>query len=252
MADRPSAADVLRSLWLYLFGVVTMPVGFAGALVVWLLTVAFDRRLVILHLYSCFWASWYTWFSPFWKVEIHGKEKIDRRKVYVMVSNHQSMLDILVLYRLFVHFKWVSKAELFKIPLSGWNMSMNRYIRLHRTSRTSIRRMMEDSRRALEEGSSLMIFPEGTRSTTGELGRFKEGAFRLAKETETPLLPIVLYGTGEALPKHGFFVRGRHRLQVWILDEIPVETLRSLSVEELTEHTRQLIAARLEQLKGRS
>ncbi len=252
MTRKLTFGDVVRSLWLYLFGVVTMPVGFAGALVVWLLTVAFDRRLVILHLYSCFWASWYTWASPFWKVEIHGKEKIDRRKVYVMVSNHQSMLDILVLYRLFVHFKWVSKAELFRIPLSGWNMSMNRYIRLHRTSRTSIRRMMEDSRKALEEGSSLMIFPEGTRSATGELGRFKEGAFRLAIEARKPILPIVLYGTGDALPKHGFWVRGRHRLQVWILDEVPVERVTSMGVEELTEYVRTLIATKLEALRRSS
>ncbi len=248
-ASKTSFADILRSLWLYLFGVVTMPLGYVGAVIVWLLTVLFDRRLVVLHLYSCFWASWYTWISPFWKVEIRGKEKIDRKKVYVMVSNHQSMLDILVLYRLFVHFKWVSKAELFKVPFSGWNMSMNRYIKLHRTSRTSIRRMMEDSRRTLESGSSVMIFPEGTRSTSGRVERFKEGAFRIARDSGKPILPIVLYGTGNALPKHGFWVRGKHRLQVQILDEIPPETFREMTVEELTEHTRNLITEEYEKMR---
>ncbi len=244
--------DVMRSLWLYLFGVITMPIGFVGAVVVWLFTVLFDRRLVVMHQYSCFWASWYTWFSPFWKVKIEGKEKIDRRKVYVMVSNHQSMLDILVLYRLFVHFKWVAKAELFKAPFAGWNMSMNRYIKLHRTSRTSIRRMMEDSRKTLESGSSVMIFPEGTRSTTGKVEHFKEGAFHLAKNTETPLLPIVLCCTGDALPKHGFWVRGKHRMRVKILDPVPPETFREMSVNELTEYIRMLITKEHERMKKRA
>ncbi len=239
----------MRSIWLYLFGALTMPVGFAGALIVWLLTVLFDRRLVMLHLYSCFWASWYTWISPFWRVEIRGKEKIDRKKVYVMVSNHQSMVDILVLYRLFVHFKWVSKAELFKFPFSGWNMTLNRYIKLQRTSRTSIRKMMEDTRRTLKSGSSVMIFPEGTRSATVEVGRFKEGAFLIAKETATPILPIVLYGTGNAIPKHGFWVRGKHRLQVHILDEVPPETFKEMPVEELTEYTRNLIVREYEKMR---
>jgi 1-acyl-sn-glycerol-3-phosphate acyltransferase len=226
-----------------------MPVGYVGAVIVWLLTVLFDRRLVVLHLYSCFWASWYTWASPFWKVEIQGKEKIDRKRVYVMVSNHQSMLDILVLYRLFVHFKWVSKAELFRAPLSGWNMSMNRYIKLHRTSRASIRQMMEDSRKTLEEGSPVMIFPEGTRSTSGKVERFKEGAFRIAKDTGRPILPIVLYGTGEALPKHGLVVRGKHRMKVHILDEIPPEFFKEMTVDELTEYTRNLIIGEYEKMR---
>ena len=249
MASKTSFMDVLRSLWVYLFGVITMPLGFVGAVVVWLLTVLFDRRLVVLHLYSCFWASWYTWISPFWKVKIMGKEKIDRKKVYIMVSNHQSMLDILVLYRLFVHFKWVSKAELFKAPLAGWNMSMNRYIKLHRTSRTSIRRMMEDSRKTMESGSSVMIFPEGTRSTTGKVERFKEGAFRLAKDTGRPLLPIVLCCTGDALPKHGFWVRGKHRMKVKILDPVSPETFRDMSVDELTQYIHDLISAEHDRMK---
>ena len=241
--------DILRSLWLYLFAVITMPVGFAGAFLVWLVTVLFDRRLVILHLYSCFWASLYTWAAPFWKVTIENKEKIDSKKVYVMVSNHQSMLDILVLYRLFVHFKWVAKIELFKIPLVGWNMSLNRYIRLRRGHRSSILHMIRDGREMLRSGSSLMIFPEGTRSETTEINRFKEGAFHLAKETGVPLLPIVLDGTGRAIPKHGAFIRGKHHLKVRILDEIPPETFRGMSTTELTAHVREIMIRELERMR---
>jgi len=102
-------------------------------------------------------------------VTIVNRERIRRDATYVIVANHQSLLDILVLFRLFVHFKWVSKAELFRIPCIGWNMTLNRYIRLRRGNPESIAAMMRDAERTLAEGSSLMIFPEGTRSADGRL-----------------------------------------------------------------------------------
>ena len=114
----------------------------------------FARRGVILHKFTCFWASLYTWLNPAWRVRIEGREKIRREAAYVIVANHQSLLDILVLFRLFVHFKWVSKVENFRVPFIGWNMSLNRYIKLHRGSSGSVSRMMNACKRALcEEGT---------------------------------------------------------------------------------------------------
>jgi len=104
---------------------------------------------------------------------VEGREKIRRDATYVIVSNHQSQLDILVLFRLYVHFKWVSKSEIFKIPLIGWNMVMNRYIKLRRGDKESIAQMMADSEERLAEGSSIFIFPEGSRSPDGRLKPFK-------------------------------------------------------------------------------
>ena len=104
------------------------------------MTVLFDRRLVLLHRFTCFWASLYTWLNPAWRVRIEGREKIRPRTAYVMVANHQSLLDILVLFRLFTHFKWVSKIENFRVPCVGWNMSLNRYIKLRRGDRAERRR----------------------------------------------------------------------------------------------------------------
>ena len=250
MASFGKIADIFQSLWLYLFAIITMPVCFIISFMIWLVTVPFDKRLVLLHAFSCFWASLYTWAAPFWKVSIEKRGKIDRKKVYVMVSNHQSMVDILVLYRLFVHFKWVSKIENFRIPIAGWNMSLNRYIRLARGKKSSILHMMRDGKKALSEGSSLMIFPEGTRSETKEIGRFKEGAFLLAKETNSPILPIILDGTGEALPKHGFFMRGKHYIKVRVLDEIPPEFYQTRSTKELMMYTRDLMVKELEKMRN--
>jgi 1-acyl-sn-glycerol-3-phosphate acyltransferase len=213
---------------------------FPVAVVVWATTAPFDRRLVVLHQFTCFWASLYTWTNPLWPVTVEGRERIDPRETYVMVSNHLSLLDILVLFRLFRHFKWVSKIENFKIPCIGWNMRLNRYIPLKRGDRESVREMMDACERTLAAGSSIMMFPEGTRSKTGVLQPFKPGAFELALRSGRPLLPIVLEGTSNALPKRGFVLRGHHPIRVTVLDPIPVERFAELDAKALTELTRQL------------
>jgi 1-acyl-sn-glycerol-3-phosphate acyltransferase len=89
---------------------------FIAALVIWALTVPVDRRLVVLHLFTSFWASLYLWIMPAWSVNVDGRRPYAWKRNYVIVSNHQSQLDILVAFRLFIPFKWVSKAEVFKLP----------------------------------------------------------------------------------------------------------------------------------------
>lgn len=228
--------------WAFL--TVTSVMLFFVAVLIWVTTVAFDRRLAVLHRFTCFWASLYSWTNPAWPVRIEGRERIEQGKAYVMVANHLSLLDILVLFRLHTHFKWVSKVENFNIPFIGWNMRMNRYIEIRRGDRSSVVQMMREARAALEGGSSIMMFPEGTRSL-GRLKSFKPGAFELAKDTASPLLPIVIQGTAEALPKRGFVLQGRHPITITILEPIPPERFRDLSVEALTERVRDRIADQL-------
>ena len=122
--------------WAFL--VVTSLLLFPVAVLTWAITAPFDRRKVILHRFTCFWASLYTWFNPAWPLRIEGREKINRSEAYVMVSNHLSLLDILVMFRLFTHFKWVSKIENFRVPFIGWNMSFNGYVKLKRGDRASL------------------------------------------------------------------------------------------------------------------
>ena len=131
--------DRIVGLGLIVFIALSSMVLFMCALAVWLLTVLFDKRLVLLHYFSSFWASIYLWIMPAWSVSIEGRENI-KKKTYVVVSNHQSLLDILVAFRIFFPFKWVSKAEIFKLPFIGWNMTLNRYIKLIRGDKESIRR----------------------------------------------------------------------------------------------------------------
>lgn len=218
---------------------------FPVAVGVWALTAPFDRRLVVLHRFTCFWASLYTWLNPAWPVSVEGREQIDPRVPYVMVSNHQSLVDILVLFRLFRHFKWVSKIENFRIPFIGWNMRLNRYIPLVRGKRESVVRMMELCEAALRGGSSVMIFPEGTRSVDGRLRAFKPGAFELALRTRAPILPIALDGTARALPKRGYLLQGKHPITVRVLEPLEPASFAGLSIDELGERVRARIAREL-------
>ncbi len=230
----------------WLFIVVSSIVLFPIAVVIWLSTVAFDRRLVVLHQFTCWWASLYSWLNPVWPVRIEGRERIDRRTAYVMVANHQSLLDILVLFRLFVHYKWVSKIENFRVPCIGWNMSLNRYIKLRRGDRDSVAQMMAACERTLGEGSSIMMFPEGTRSRDGRLQAFKPGAFTLALRSRKPILPIVVQGTAAALPKRGFVLRGHHAITIRVLDAIPYRTFADWSVDRLSDYVRDVISQELD------
>jgi 1-acyl-sn-glycerol-3-phosphate acyltransferase len=233
------------SLLFWVFLVVSSLLLFPVALLIWAATVCFDRRLVLLHRFTCFWASLYTWLNPVWRVHIDGREKIRPDTAYVMVANHQSLLDILVLFRLFTHFKWVSKIENFRVPAIGWNMSLNRYIKLRRGDKTSIAEMMAACERALAAGNSVMMFPEGTRSVDGRLREFKHGAFTLAQRTGSPLLPIVVHGTSNALPKRGFVLQGRHAIRLRVLDAIPHRNFADKPVEVLTQEIRERFAAEL-------
>jgi 1-acyl-sn-glycerol-3-phosphate acyltransferase len=235
----------LYSTAFWVFLTVSSILLFPGALLVWAATLPFDRRKVALHRYTCFWGSLYTWLNPVWPVRIVGRERIRRDETYVMVANHLSLLDILVLFRLFTHFKWVSKIENFRVPCIGWNMSLNGYIKLRRGDRNSVIEMMRECERTLAAGNSIMMFPEGTRSPTGRMRAFKTGAFELALKSRRPILPIVITGTSDALPKRGFVLQGRHPIQVKVLEPIPYEAFAGKSAEEVTEQVRDVIAEEL-------
>jgi 1-acyl-sn-glycerol-3-phosphate acyltransferase len=236
----------LLSLVFWIFLTTTSILLFPAAVVIWAVTAPFDRRKWLLHQFTCFWASLYTWFNPAWPVTVEGREKIDRGSAYVMVANHESLLDILVFFRLFTHFKWVSKIENFRVPFIGWNMRLNKYIPLKRGDKASIVQMLRLCRETLATGNSIMMFPEGTRSPDGRLRSFKTGAFEVAKDAGKPILPIVVTGTSNALPKRGFVLRGRHPIRVKVLDGIPYETFADEPVADLTNRVRTLIAAEIE------
>lgn len=222
---------VMPILWVLFF--ISCIVFFAGDLLVWLLTFWWDKRLYILHQYSIVWALFYIWINPFWKIEFEGKQNVQKGNTYIIVSNHQSAFDIVLLHRIKMHFKWVAKRELFRVPFIGWNLWLNRHIVIDRASIRGARKMILEAQKILSMGSSVLIFPEGTRSRDGAIKRFKDGAFTLAKKTNLPILPIVINGSKEVFLKNGYVLRGSQKFTVKILPEISPELYHNKSVAEL-------------------
>ena len=116
------------------------------------------------------------------------------RRPYVVVSNHESFVDILLISHLPTEMKWMSKVEMLRIPLVGWMMRLARDIPLTRSDSGSRSAALVASRERLDSKVSVMIFPEGTRSKTGELRDFHAGAFKLAIDAQVPILPLAVLG----------------------------------------------------------
>jgi 1-acyl-sn-glycerol-3-phosphate acyltransferase len=236
------------SFWSYM--AISNPVLWSGAVLLRAATAPFDRRRAILHMYTSAWAYHYIKLMPQWTTSFSGVEHIRKDRTYVLVANHQSLGDILLLFGLFRHFKWVSKAEIFKVPFIGWNMRMNDYVHLVRGDAASIEKMLDACRRHLREGSSVMLFPEGTRSVDGEVKPFKRGAFTLAKELGLEIVPIVVDGTHDALPKHGLVFRQNGTLHMRVKVLPPVSPDAADSVQALSDLVREQIVRELAAMRG--
>jgi 1-acyl-sn-glycerol-3-phosphate acyltransferase len=233
------------SLLFWSFLAVSSLVLFPIAVVLWLVSFPFDPRRAVLHRFTSFWASLYTWLNPAWPVRVIGRDRLYEAGPAVIVANHLSLLDILVLFRLQSHFKWVSKIENFRVPVIGWNMRLCDYIPLRRGDKQSVLAMFRLCDQALAGGSSILMFPEGTRSATGRLRAFGSGAFQIASRNRVPLQPIIVRGTAEALPKRGFVLQGRHPISIEILDPIPVDEVADRDPEELMRRVREIFLIHL-------
>lgn len=166
----------------------------------------------------------------------------------MIISNHQSMLDILVLYGLFRHYKWVSKKENFSIPIIGWLMRLNRYLEIDRGKLSSSAKLIAEARQCLEQGNSLLMFPEGTRYPGETLGPFRDGAFRMALENHIGILPVLLKGTASTIPKGSLILTGKQKILVKIFDEIPYESFRNKDLKELIREVREFMMREYDRL----
>jgi len=231
--------------WPYLL--VSCAVLFFPALLLFVVTAPFDREKRWLHAYTSWWGSHYLAWAPFAGVTVRGRERAQHGP-YVFVSNHQSMVDILAVFATRLPFLWVSKIENFYVPFLGWNMLLNGYVRLKRGHLPSIMRMVRTCLAKLRGGHSLFIFPEGTRSPTGDLIPFYAGAFRIAARMGVPVVPVVLHGTRDILPKRSFCINPR-RVTIEILEPVTAEQAGG-DWRKLRDLVRERMQAELERLRN--
>jgi 1-acyl-sn-glycerol-3-phosphate acyltransferase len=142
------------------------------------------------------------------RVKVVGQEQFDPTRSYIFMSNHQSNFDIPVLLaRLRCQFRWLAKAELFRIPIFGRGMRGAGYIPIDRSDRRAAIRSLQKAAETIRTGTSVMIFPEGTRSRDGVLRSFKKGGFVLAADAGVPIVPVVIHGTFQIMPRSGLRIR---------------------------------------------
>lgn len=253
MKALPLAASFLVSLggWI-LVGGVTVTLFLVGFFILWPISILFQRASGELpHRVSQLWAWTLTRLLPFWEIQVEGLERIQKGKPYVVVSNHQSMLDILLLLaRLPLHFKFIAKKELFWIPFFGWHLALAGYICLKRGDPESGRACLAKAREWLRRGVSVIFFPEGTRSPDGLIHEFKAGAFKLALEEKAELLPLVVAGTREAIPKYSWRIERRAPLFLKVLGPVSTEGKGIQDLEAVRQSIRENIMREFDALKG--
>jgi 1-acyl-sn-glycerol-3-phosphate acyltransferase len=244
--------DILKSLIVWLVGIFYLVILFPFTFLIWLLVFPFDRERIVVHMLLCYQSLVFTKIVPAWTGKIEGRNKAAKGATYVIISNHQSLLDTLFINSLRYRYKWISKIENNRVPVLGWYLQMAGYITIDRGNEDSKIQMLDKSYRCLQRGISIMIFPEGTRSRDNEIGFFKRGAFQLAILAKVPLLPIVIDGTGGILPKHGLIFGTGHHVNLRVLDPVLPESFGTDNPDELALRLSSIMKETLSEMRTRS
>jgi 1-acyl-sn-glycerol-3-phosphate acyltransferase len=165
------------------------------------ITYLFDRKGRVVHHYARLWGK-VALLANRVKVKIEGMEHLNGKGPYIFMSNHQGSYDIFALLgHLPYQFKWLVKKELFSIPFFGWTMAAAGYISIDREGTRETVEAMNEAAQKIQDGMSVVIFPEGSRSPDGSIQAFKKGGFTLAMKSKVPIVPIAISGSRDIMPK---------------------------------------------------
>jgi 1-acyl-sn-glycerol-3-phosphate acyltransferase len=185
-----------------------------------------------------------------WRLHISGSENIGPGQVYVVVSNHQSLADIPLISYLKLDTKWLGKAELFRLPIVGWMMRIAGDVPVDRADRRKAAQALLQCARYLRQRVSVVFFPEGTRSRDGEVLPFNDGPFQLAIREQVRVLPLVVEGSGSALPRSSWIFGGTQDIYLRVLEPVSVEGWNIKQSSELRDVVRQKIVDELRRMRG--
>lgn len=232
----------LVSTWTWLEIALVVILGFSIQLPLFLLTAPFDRRRYVAGRFLRLMAKTAVKLAPTWKFQVHGSVPVASPGRMIVVGNHCSHTDVFLISHLPWEMKWLAKEALFRVPFLGWCMSLAGDVPVRRGAKDSAERAMAACRRWLDRDQAVFIFPEGTRSETGAMREFKDGAFRLALETGAPILPVAVAGTQRALRKHDWRV-GEADARVLVGQPIDVRPYQPDDLARLKADTRAAIEA---------
>jgi 1-acyl-sn-glycerol-3-phosphate acyltransferase len=228
-----------------LFFLILVPIMFFGLSFALLMNLV-DRTGDSFHRLAAWWGRFSARLFGI-SIEVIGRENYDSGKHYLVLSNHAGMADIpLLLGFMDLNLRFVAKEELGKIPVFGWSMKQAGYVMIRRGQNREALKSLLDATEVLKKGRSVHIFPEGTRSATGELLPFKRGAFLVAQKGKTELLPVTIIGSNLITPKKSLKINsGRIKLVI----SPPLQPSSFNSVEDLMGETSSIIRKNLEKYR---
>lgn len=173
-------------------------------------------------------------------IKVTGREHVNPKQSYVFVANHQSFLDVFAVYGwLPNNFKWLMKKEIRKVPFVGTACKVAGHIFVDRSNPRAALQSMEHIKGELVDGISTVIFPEGTRTKTGEMGRFKQGAFKIAMDLNLPVVPLSLKGFHHAMPARQLFVNPKAATALHIGE--PIDLSQFADINEAMTYVREKV-----------
>ena len=210
--------DIIKSIIIWLIGTCYVLVTFPLTLITLLLALPFDRERIIIHMFLMYQSKFFLYLIPIWKIRTEGRERAIKGNTYVIISNHQSILDILLMNSLRYQYKWISKIENFNVPVIGWYLKMARYITVDRGNDESKTEMLEKS-------------------------------FQLALQANVSILPVLIDGTGGILPKHGMIFGSGHHIRIKVLNPIDPKDFGTDNPENLALKLSSLMTSALKELR---
>jgi len=241
--------SLIQTLWIWFWGI-----GITIVVLFFCMICALLRQPRWIHKIAFLWGKSITFFCRT-DIQVEGKEKIYRDGPVIFVLNHQSLFDILIIYNfLDVQFRWMAKASLFKIPVFGHAMKAADYIPVERGDRKLALKSLFDAAEHVRQGTSVVIFPEGTRGhPDGSMLPFKKGGFILAKKAQVTIQPITLWGANQIVPVD----RTRTIQRIYpgvaravIHDPILLEDYKDLSADQLSDKVEAVIKGPMDRLKA--
>ena len=239
--------SLITSLLAYLWSIIFVFISLILALI------TFNRRLPLV-LFRKLWAPVFTKIT-FINIDVEKSALIDKNKTYVFTSNHQSFMDVPVICQTIdTDFYFILKKELKKIPFIGWFASLTDMIYVERNKPDQANLSIKKAGVKVKNGKNILIFPEGTRSETGRINKFKRGGFTIAQEAEVEIIPIAIEGTRLAQPKNSFFINpSKVKIKYGApisVKEYSLEELRSIVMNATTELHKKIIREIIESRKN--
>lgn len=212
---------------------------------VYLLTWPFDKHRIYTNRLFMFAGRSFLWFNPRWQISLYGLDKYSKGKPMIFIGNHQSFLDMPLLAFLPWRMKWVSKDGLFRVPILGWYMRMSGHVSVKRGT-TAALKALNKLKPYIYDGVPVMLFPEGTRSRTGTLLKFKSGAFMLSKEMNVPVQPVLISGTRDVMKPDTWIAATSGNMSVTLMspyypaDFDSVDSMRDKAYEDMAAELNRL------------